>query len=135
MNFLVHDFLFEKIDVLNEIHGFLFHVTIFCSLKKEFKEDEIERFSISVGNPLGVAFYLKSLEESYAEHSKQTTFISDRFLITSTSEEQSIMNRIIEMVKEISAKNENVLRIKMMKLFSWEYENYPEIVENLYYSR
>jgi hypothetical protein len=54
-------------------------------------------------------------------------------VVLNEEDENKIMTVIRQIIDGISAKNESELRLKMMKVFSWEYESFPQIMNKLYY--
>jgi hypothetical protein len=131
LKYFVHDFLIEETGV-NGLEGCIFyHISAYCTHKKDWVEQDSEKFFVSVGNPIGIARHLDILQQTFIK-SNHKNFFDGPFMVISNYEEKEVLKMIKEKIESISGSTKSEVLFKLSPYFEWEYLSEPQLVTGVF---
>lgn len=131
MKYFVHDFLIEETSA-NKIKGcFFYQISIYCTHKEKFIDEDFEKFYVSVGNSKGIAHQLSSLQEVF-NNSNHKYFFNGPFMIFENYDEEEIMQLIKEKIESITGINKRELLYNLTPFVEWEYLSNDQAVREFF---
>ncbi|MGN6266190.1 MAG: Imm8 family immunity protein [Ginsengibacter sp.] len=131
MRYFVHDYLIEETSANKIKDCFLYHISIYCTHKEKWVDEDSEKFYVSVGNPKGIAHHLQILQEVFTK-SKHKTFFNGPFMVIANYDEEEIMQLIKEKIESVTGVNKRELLYNLSPYFQWEYLSDPNVVINIF---
>lgn len=131
MRYFVHDFLFEEIST-NKIPGcFFYHVTVYCTNKEEWVEEDNEEFYLSVGNLQGKAHHLQIIQEVCVNNG-QTYFINGPILVLSSNDQNEIITILTKKIQAVGGISKSELLHKLSLFLEWEYSSNDSVIRKIF---
>jgi hypothetical protein len=129
----VHDFKFEYDDIANtaESSDFFVSLTVWFNFSDEDPGDgwdKLEWLNISVANPMGLAKYLQHMIKKGLFKEK---FFFPHLLIVEANDPNAIEKFVKMELESLTGKSEKELKLKALRYFDWEWDNYPDSFSRL----
>lgn len=131
IRYFVHDFLIEETSA-NKIKGcFFYHISIYCTHKEKWIEEDSEKFYVGVGNPKGIAHQLETLQDVFTK-SNHKTFFNGPFMVIANYDEKEVLNLLKKKIESITGINKRALLYNLSPYFEWEYLSEPSVLINYF---
>lgn len=131
MRYFVHDFLIEETSTNKIKDCFFYHISVYCSHKKKWVDEDSEKFHVSVGNPGGVAHHLEVIQDVFSK-SNHKSFFNGPFMIIANYNEEDVMQLLKDKIESVTGINKRELLYNLSPYFEWEYLSDPNIVKEFF---
>lgn len=118
MNYLLHDYLFEELCSKCSGTAFYKNLILYCSVKPAPDDDEIEKFSICIGNPEGIQLNYVSLLQTHREVGGRRFFIPEKLIVFDLFEESHIITEVKKIISSCGGDDQQSAILKMLEYFN-----------------